>query len=139
MDNNQILHYLNNWPNETLMDTLDITYTSVGAYFLEATMPVNPRVHQPLGLLHGGATAALVESVASAASNVFINQEKQAALGIELQCTHVKSKREGIVTARAEAVHMGKSLHIWRVEVKDEQGKLISHCKLTNMIIPKRG
>lgn len=138
MDKEQILRILNNWPRQTLMQTLRITYTDVGEHFLEAEMPVTPEVHQPLGLLHGGATAALVESVASAASTVFINREKQAALGIELQCTHVRSKQEGLIRARAEAVHLGRSLHVWKVRVTDEDGKLISDCKLTNMIIPNR-
>ena len=88
MEKNEVLKMLNSWGADTLMRTLGIEYTDFGEDWVEAEMPVNGRVHQPLGLLHGGATAALAESVASAGSALFINREKQAALGIDLQATH---------------------------------------------------
>ncbi len=138
MEKAEILARLNNWGRETLMNTLDIKYTDMGEDWLEATMPVTSKVHQPLGLLHGGASAALAESVASAGSALHINREKQAALGIEIQATHLKGITEGIVTARASLLHKGRSLHVWEIDIRNEKGDRISHCKLTTMIVPKR-
>lgn len=120
------------------MQTLDIEFVDAGDDFLVATMPVNPRVHQPMGLLHGGATVALAESVGSAASIMFINHEKQEVRGIEISANHLKSKREGMVTAKATILHKGRSIHLWEIRIVDENESLISLCKLTNMILPKR-
>ena len=134
----KMLDLCNNWCKNTLMETLEIKYVDAGEGFLVATMPVNSRVHQPVGLLHGGATVALAESVGSAASFLYINPEKQEARGIEISANHLKSKREGIVTATAKIVHQGASIHLWEIRIEDENGKLISLCKLTNMILSKR-
>lgn len=138
MDKTEALEMLNSWGRETLMKTLEIRYTDFGDDWIEAQMPVNGRVHQPLGLLHGGATAALAESVASAGSAMHINREKQAALGIEIQATHLKSMREGLVTARATLLHKGGSLHLWEIDIRNEKGDRVSHCKLTTLIVPRR-
>jgi uncharacterized protein (TIGR00369 family) len=134
----EMLAQCRRWTANTLMETLDIEYTDVGTDFLTATMPVNPRVHQPMGLLHGGATVALAESVGSAASLLFINPEKQEIRGIEISANHLRSKREGLVTATARIVHQGRSLHLWEIKITDEEGRLISICKLTNMILPRK-
>ena len=134
----EVLKKCNDWCKNTLMQTLEIEYVDAGEDFLVATMPVNPRVHQPMGLLHGGATVALAESVGSAASIMFINHEKQEVRGIEISANHLKSKREGVVTATAKIIHKGRSIHLWEIKIVDEQGSIISLCKLTNMILPKR-
>jgi len=140
MTKDEILGLFNKGNKNTLMETLEIEYTDVSLDppMLKATMPVNPRVHQPAGLLHGGATAALAESLGSASSFMLIDREKFSVVGIELSCNHVRSKTEGIVEATAKVIHQGRSTHLWEIEVRDEAGKLISHCKLTNMVIPKR-
>ena len=138
MEKQQALDMLNSWGRETLMRTLDIRYTDFGDDWLEAEMPVTGKVHQPLGLLHGGASAALAESVASAGSAMHINREKQAALGIEIQATHLKSVREGKVIARATLLHKGRSLHLWEIDIRNEAGDRVAHCKLTTMIVPRR-
>jgi uncharacterized protein (TIGR00369 family) len=101
-------------------------------------MPVNPTVHQPMGLLHGGASVALAESVGSAASMLFVNPERQEVRGIEISANHLRSKREGMVTATARIIHKGASIHLWEIRIVDENEKLISLCKLTNMVLPKR-
>lgn len=121
------------------METLQIEYTdlSLDPPQLEAKMPVHPGVHQPMGLLHGGATAALAESLGSAASFMLIDREKQAVVGIELSCNHLRSKRDGYVHGLARLLHQGRTTHLWEIEVRDEAGKLISHCKLTNMVLQK--
>lgn len=122
----------------TLMQTLEIEYIDAGDDFLTAKMPVNPRVHQPMGLLHGGASVALAESVGSAASLMFVDPEKFEVRGIEISANHLKSKREGIVYATAKIIHKGKSIHLWEIRIVDEKEQLISLCKLTNMVLSKR-
>jgi len=137
-DKDKILHYCNEISKNTLMETLNIKYVDAGKDYLVATMPVNPSVHQPMGLLHGGATVALAESVGSAASMLFINPELSEVRGIEISANHLKSKREGIVTATARIVHKGRSIHLWEIKIVDEKESLISLCKLTTMVLPKR-
>jgi uncharacterized protein (TIGR00369 family) len=137
-DKEKMLNLCNEWSKNTLMETLEIVYTDAGEDFLVATMPVNPRVHQPMGLLHGGASVALAESVGSAASLMFVNPEKQEVRGIEISANHVRSKKEGLVTATARILHKGASIHLWEIRIVDENDKLISLCKLTNMVLPRR-
>jgi uncharacterized protein (TIGR00369 family) len=137
-DKEKILHYCNSISENTLMQTLHIKYTDAGPDFLVATMPVNPSVHQPMGLLHGGATVALAESVGSAASFLFVNAEHSEVRGIEISANHVKSKRNGLVTATARIIHKGSSIHLWEIRITDENQALISICKLTTMVLPKR-
>ena len=136
-DKEKILHYCNSISENTLMQTLHIKYTDAGPDFLVATMPVNPSVHQPMGLLHGGATVALAESVGSAASFLFVNAEHSEVRGIEISANHVKSKRNGLVTATARIIHKGSSIHLWEIRITDENEALISICKLTTMVLPK--
>jgi uncharacterized protein (TIGR00369 family) len=137
-DRDKILQYCNQVSENTLMSTLNITYTDAGEDFLVATMPVTAAVHQPMGLLHGGATVALAESVGSAASMIFINSEVSEVRGIEISANHLKAKRSGVVTATARIIHKGASIHLWEIRIADENDNLISLCKLTNMILPKR-
>ena len=126
------------WSKNTLMETLEIEYIDAGEDFLKAKMPVNSRVHQPMGLLHGGASVASAESVGSAASLMFINPEKQEVRGIEISANHLRSKREGTVFCTAKIVHKGASIHLWEIRIVDENDKLISLCKLSNMVLSRR-
>lgn len=137
-DKDKILAVCKKMSQNTLMQTLEIEYIDAGEDFLTAKMPVNPRVHQPMGLLHGGASVALAESVGSAASVIFIDPELFEVRGIEISANHVKAKREGIVYATARIIHKGRSIHLWEIRIVDENDNLISLCKLTNMILPKR-
>lgn len=120
------------------METLDIEYIDVGENYMVARMPVTPRVHQPDGVLHGGATVALAESVASAASYVFLDGQKYFVRGIEIAANHVKSIREGFVLARATLVHKGRTTQLWNIRVSDEQDNLISSCKLTTIALERK-
>ena len=138
MTHQEILAQVNSVMKNTLMETLEIEFTEMGSDFLKATMPVGPKVFQPAGLLHGGATAALAESVGSTASHLFIDNEKYEVRGIEITANHLKSKRSGVVTATAKLVHKGRTIHIWEVRITDEQDNLISLCKMTNIILEKR-
>jgi 1,4-dihydroxy-2-naphthoyl-CoA hydrolase len=137
-DKEKILHYCNSISKNTLMETLNIKYIDAGPDYLTATMPVNSTVHQPMGLLHGGASVALAESVGSAASFLFVNGEHSEVRGIEISANHLKAKREGIVTATAKIIHKGKSIHLWEIRITDEKDSLICLCKLTTMVLPKR-
>ncbi|WP_432222069.1 PaaI family thioesterase [Flavobacterium sp. TMP13] len=134
----QILEFCNQFSKNTLMQTLQIEYIDAGEDFLVAKMPVTPAVHQPMGILHGGASVALAESVGSAASHFFINPEKQEIRGIEISANHLKSIREGVVFGTAKIIHKGRSLHLWEIKITDESGNLISLCKLTNMVLDKK-
>lgn len=140
MTKQQLLDELNRMCANTMMETLDMEFTDVDAErgVVKMTMPVNPKVHQPMGLLHGGASAALAESIGSAASVLYIDRNKQAVVGIEISCNHLKGKREGMVTATAKILHKGRSTHLWEIIIRDEEDNMISHCKLTNMVIDKR-
>lgn len=122
----------------TLMETLEMKYIDVGNDYLVATMPVNPRVHQPAGLLHGGASVALAESVGSAASILFVDPNEYDIRGIEISANHLKSKVSGLVTATARIVHKGRTIHLWEIRIEDEDNNLISLCKLTNIVLPKK-
>lgn len=138
MDKIKTLKFFNDWCKNTLMETLSIEFIDVGADFLTAKMPVDSRVHQPMGLLHGGASVALAESVGSSATMLFLDPEKFEVRGIEISANHLKSKRSGTVFATAKIIHKGRSLHLWEIRIVDEQDQLISLCKLTNMVLPKR-
>ena len=137
MDKIKILEMCNKFTKNTLMETLHIEYIDVGEDFLTAKMPVNNKVHQPMGLLHGGASVALAESVGSAASMLFVDADKYEVRGIEISANHVKSKRDGVVFATAKIIHKGGKLHLWEIRITDENSQLISLCKLSNMILVK--
>ena len=137
MTNQETLRKINSMLADTLMETLDITFTEIGSDFLTATMPVNSRVHQPMGLLHGGATVALAETVASYAAHLFVGDPSKEVRGIEITANHIKSKRDGLVTATARPIHKGRTTQLWEVRVTDEEGNLISLCKMTCIILSK--
>jgi uncharacterized protein (TIGR00369 family) len=121
----------------TLMETLGIEYCDLGDDYLTARMPVDERVYQPDGVLHGGATVALAESVGSAACFVFLDTGKFIVRGIEISANHVRSVRSGYVYARASLWHKGRTTQIWNIEVTDEEGRRISLCKLTTITLEK--
>ena len=136
MTKEDILSKLNSMSANTLLETLRIEFTEVGDDYLVAKMPVDERVHQPMGLLHGGASVALAESVASAAAYVFSGSGQQVK-GLEITANHLKSKTKGTVTGRAKVIHKGRTTQLWEIRVEDEEGKLISHCKMTAIVLPK--
>ena len=131
MEKDQILGLCNAICKNTLMETLSIEFVDVGTDFLTARMPVNSKVYQPDGVLHGGATAALAETVGSSAVQVLNQNPNLIVRGIEITANHVKSVREGFVYARAECIHSGRTIQLWEIKVTDEDQNLISLCKLT--------
>jgi uncharacterized protein (TIGR00369 family) len=138
MTSEDILERCNAITKNTLMETLEIEYTEIGENHLVARMPVNSRVHQPDGVLHGGAMVALAESVGSAASIVFLDAKKYSIRGIEISANHVRSIREGYVYAHAKPLHIGRTTQLWDIKITDEQEKLISSVKLTTIALPKQ-
>jgi 1,4-dihydroxy-2-naphthoyl-CoA hydrolase len=121
----------------TLMETLGIEMVDYGDDFLVARMPVTPRVHQPDGVLHGGATAALAESVGSFASHIFIDTDKFFVRGLEITANHLKSVTQGFVYAKATFLHKGRTTQLLDIRVTDEADNLISICKLSTISLPK--
>lgn len=119
------------------METLEIEFTDVGDDFLVARMPVTPRVHQPDGVLHGGASVALAESVGSAGAFIFLNSENASIRGIEIAANHVKSITEGFVYANATILHKGRTTQLWQIRITNETGDLISLVKLTTLTLYK--
>jgi len=129
---------LNSYNKNTLMETLAIEFTDIGEDFMVAKMPVTSKVYQPYGILHGGATAALAETVGSCASVFFLNDKTKIVKGLEFSIHHLKSKKEGCVYATARQIHRGRTTHLWEVKVTDEENNLISICKITNIVLDKK-
>lgn len=134
----KILNTCNTICKGTLMETLDIEFVDVGENFLIAKMPVTSKVYQPDGVLHGGATVALAESVGSAASYIFLNAKDFAIRGIEIAANHVRSIKEGYVFAKATIVHKGRTTQLWEIKITNAEDELISVCKLTTIALPKK-
>ncbi len=137
VNQSELLKEINKMSSNTLMETLDIVFTEIGDNYVICKMPVNSSVHQPAGILHGGATAALVETVGSFASRYFIKDKDLAIRGVEITTNHVRSISEGFVYAKASNIHMGRTMQIWEVRVTDQSEKLISIGKLTTLAIKK--
>ena len=132
-----ILKEANDRCKGTLVSTLGIVFTDVGEHFLEAKMKVTPNLHQPAGVLHGGATAALAETVGSSAAAIFSMKKNQMLRGVELSINHVRGISEGYVYANAVPVHMGRTMQLWKITIIDEDNRDISFAKLTTLTIDK--
>jgi 1,4-dihydroxy-2-naphthoyl-CoA hydrolase len=122
---------------ETLADTIGIHVTEIGPDFLRATMPVNPKVHQPMGVLHGGASVALAETVGSVAAMLCVDREKYVCLGQEINANHLRPISSGIVTATARPFHIGRRSHVWSIEIRDEEERLVCVSRLTMAVIDR--
>lgn len=121
----------------TLMEVLGMECIEIGDDYIKASMPVDRRTHQPMGLLHGGASAALIESIGSMGSALILDLSKEAPVGVEVNANHVGGLRQGRVIATGKLVHNGKRTHVWQVDIHDEASeKLICTGRLTVMIIP---
>lgn len=132
----EILDYLNKASKNTLGETLDIIYTDVSDDSLTATMPVTPKVHQPYGIMHGGASCVLAETLGSCLSLINIDTSKVVPVGTNINSNHLRAKREGIVTGTATFIRKGNTMHVSQIEIRDEKGNLINHTTMTNNIVP---
>ena len=134
----QILAACNAICKNTLMETLEIEFIDLTKDVLIARMPVTPKVHQPDGLLHGGASVALAESLGSAAALVFLGEKNSMIRGLEISANHIKSIKDGFVYAKATALHKGKTTQLWQIRIENEAGELISLVKLTTITFYKQ-
>lgn len=132
------LTQLNNTKHQTMVTHLGIEFTGIGEDFLEATMPVDHRTIQPMGLLHGGANVALAETLGSLAASLTVDQEKQAVVGLEINANHLKSVRSGKVKGIAKPIHIGKSTQVWEIKIFNEAEQLCCISRLTMAILDKK-
>ncbi len=133
------LDIVNSMNKNTLMEALGIECIEIGNDYVVSRMPVDHRTHQPMGLLHGGASMALIESIGSMGSTLLIDLEKEAPVGLEINANHVSGVRSGFVKAIGKIIHAGKSTHIWQVDIfNEETNKLVCTGRLTVMIVPKK-
>lgn len=134
----EVLKQCNAMCKNTLMETLEIEFVDFDDESLTARMPVTSKVHQPDGVLHGGASVALAESVGSAGAFLFLNTENIAVRGIEISANHVKSVKEGFVEAQATIIHKGRTTQLWQIKILNSEKELVSLVKLTTITIPTK-
>jgi uncharacterized protein (TIGR00369 family) len=132
-----MINKLNSICKGTFISFLGIEFLDYGDDFIEARMPVDNKL-QPMGLLHGGASLALAETIASGGSYLLVDPEKFDVFGLQVSGNHISSISDGSVVARAEIIHKGRSTHIWDVKIKSEHGKLISVIRVTIMVVKKK-
>ena len=129
--------FVNDLNKNTLGEFMEIQFTEIGPDFMKATMPVNNKTKQPFGLLHGGASVALAETIGSVASLCVVNREFFIGLGMEINANHIKPVTEGLVTAVCTAIKTSGKVHIWEIKIYDETGDLCCLSRFTCMIVPK--
>ena len=122
---------------DTMMQAIGIVFTEVGDDFLRATMPVDTRTHQPYGLLHGGASVALAETLGSAAGMMLVDPAREIVVGIEINANHVRGVKSGTVTGTARALHIGRSTQVWEIRIEDEGHRLVCISRLTLAVVPR--
>ena len=138
MQNEQLLEKCRKMFKNTLMETLDIEIVEITEEYVLGKMPVTSKVHQPDGVLHGGATVALAETIGSMASLLLFDTTDFVIRGIEISANHIKSIREGFVFAKASAIHKGRTTQLWEIKITDEEDNLISLVKLSTISLPKK-
>ncbi|TDW97022.1 hotdog fold thioesterase [Dinghuibacter silviterrae] len=121
--------------DRTMAGHLGILFTEIGNNFLTGTMPVDHRTHQPAGLLHGGASCVLAETLGSVASYLVIDPTQAQPVGLEINANHIRGVRSGLVTGTATSIHLGKTTHVWDIRIRDEGGHLVCISRLTVAII----
>ncbi len=132
----EILEKLNNRDQETLNGNLDIVFTDITEDSLTATMPVTAKVQQPYGIMHGGASCVLAETLGSCLSVVNVDLTKEVPVGTNINSNHLRAKRDGMVTGTATFIRKGNTMHVSQIEIRDEKGHLINHTTMTNNIVP---
>ena len=125
------------WGKNTLGEHLGMQFTEIGDNYLKATMPVDKRTHQPYGLLHGGASVALAETIGSVGSALIINPDKMICVGLEINANHVRGVKDGFVTAIATPLHLGGSTHVWDIKIYGNKERLICVSRLTVALLKK--
>ncbi|MCF6342029.1 MAG: hotdog fold thioesterase [Bacteroidales bacterium] len=137
MKNKPTIEQLNQLNNGTMMEQLQIEYLKIDGGFLKAKMPVNEKTIQPDGILHGGASLALAETVAGLGSALLVDLAKYNVRGAQVSANHVGTVTTGWVMAEARLIHKGKNTHIWNIDIKTESDRMVSICRITNFIVGK--
>ncbi len=132
------LEQINRMSTNTMMEHIGIQFTSIGDDFMEATMPVDHRTHQPLGLLHGGASVALAETMGSVAATCCIDTGKQFCVGLEINANHIKSARSGLVKGITRPIHVGGKTQVWEIKITNEQNELVCISRITMAVLDKK-
>lgn len=132
------LNELNYWHRGSMQEFVGIVFTEVGEDFLKATMPVNEKTKQPQGLLHGGASVVLAESLGSVASVLCIDETKNVCVGLEVNANHIRAVREGFVYGIARPIHLGRSTQVWEIKIFNDKNQLTCVSRLTNAILEKK-
>jgi len=132
------LERINGWSANTMMETLGIRLTEVGDDWLRGTMPVDHRTHQPYGLLHGGASVVLAETLGSTAAMLTLDPAQEVAVGLDINANHVRGVRSGTVTGTARVIHIGRTTQVWEIRIEGEAGELVCISRLTMAVIPSR-
>lgn len=135
---NVTLEILNKMSANTMVEHLGIVFTAIGDDYMQATMPVDHRTHQPYGLLHGGASVALAETLGSVAAHCCIDASIQYCVGLDINANHVKGIKQGTVTGTTKPIHIGKRTHVWEIRITNEQNELICISRITMAVIDKR-
>ena len=129
---------LNKLSAHSLVDHLGIVYTALGDDTIEATMPVDHRTHQPFGLLHGGASVALAETLGSVAAMCCLDTNLQYPVGLDINANHIKAVRDGFVIGAVKPIHVGKKTHVWEIKIMTEKNELVCISRITMAIIDKK-
>ena len=132
------LDQLNQIGKNTMTDHLGIVFTEIGDSHLTATMPVGDRTKQPMGLLHGGASIVLAETLGSLASSLTIDSTTQVCVGLEINANHLKGVKSGLVTGTTKPIHIGKSTQVWEIKIKNEEDQLCCISRITMAILDKK-
>jgi 1,4-dihydroxy-2-naphthoyl-CoA hydrolase len=128
---------LNSWPKNNLIGLLGIKFVQITEKSISATMPVDEKTHQPFGILHGGASVVLAESLGSIASFMCIDQDKFAPVGLEVNANHLRPVRDGMVTGTCIGISIGSKIHVWEIRIHDDKGRMNCISRLTVAILPK--
>ena len=138
MNIHEALQKINEFQKNTITDLLGIEITDIGSDYICGKMPVDERTIQPFGLLHGGASAVLAESLGSIAGGMQVNRETQTVVGVEINCNHLRSARGGWVFGKATPIKIGRKIHVWNIEIKNDDGKMVAVSRLTLAVVDKK-
>ena len=131
------LDLINGELNKNMTHFLGIKYTEIGENYICGKIPVDEKTKQPMGLLHGGASVVLAESLGSLASNFCVDTEKEYCVGLEINANHVRGVSSGYVYGKATAIHIGRKTHLWDIDITNEEGKLVCKSRLTIAVVKK--
>ncbi len=135
---NITIEHLKSLSSNTLVEHLGIEITAIGDDYIEAKMPVDHRTHQPLGLLHGGASVALAETLGSLAAHCTVDDQTKYCVGLEINANHIKSVKSGFVTGITRPIHIGQRTHVWEIRITNEKNELVCISRITMAVIDKR-